>query len=178
MNKSFIGKEAENCLSRWLDRPEKGYCFDRIKDQLSMYANSSSNICDFTLFKSPYYYYIECKATAHDRFDFKQLRGYPDSSDTKQQYGGLLNKSKISNVYGVVVILFVSYERAFIIDIREIERLTLSGKLSLNIKDIESWNIQYREIQTKPNNRKKYLKFDYIGEFTVNQSITESGDLQ
>ena len=174
MNKSFIGKEAEKLLSRWLDHPEKGYCFDRIKDQLSMYANSSSNICDFTLFKSPYYYYIECKSTTHDRFDFKQLRGYPDSNDVKQQYGGLLMKSKIDHVYGAVVTLFVTYERAFIIDIREIDRLTQLGQKSLNINDIDSWDIQYREIHTIPNLRKKYLKFDYIGEF----GVAESGDTQ
>ena len=165
MNKSFIGKEAEHCLSRWLDHPERGYCFDRIKDQISMYANSSSNICDFTLFKSPYYYYIESKATSHDRFDFKEIRGYPNSTDVKQQYGGLLMKSKIDNVYGVVVILFVSQERAFIIDINDIERLTQSGQKSLNINDIESSGIRYKEIQKVVNNRKKYLKFDYIGEF-------------
>lgn len=165
MNKSFIGKEAEHCLSRWLDHPERGYCFDRIKDQISMYANSSSNICDFTLFKSPYYYYIECKATSHDRFDFKQIKGYPDSTDVKQQYGGLLMKSKIENVYGVVVILFVSQERAFIIDVNEIERLTQSGHKSMNINDIESSGIRYKEIHKVVNNRKKYLKFDYVGEF-------------
>ena len=167
MNKSFIGKEAEHCLSRWLDHPERGYCFDRIKDQISMYANSSSNICDFTLFKSPYYYYIESKATSHDRFDFKQIKGYPDSTDVKQQYGGLLMKSKIENVYGVVVILFVSQERAFIIVINEIERLTQSGQKSLNINDIESSGIRYKEIKKVVNNRKKYLKFDYVGEFEL-----------
>lgn len=171
MNKSMIGKEAEKLLSRWLDKPKQGYCFDRIKDQLSMYANSSSNICDFTLFKSPYYYYIECKSTTHDRFDFKQLRGYPDSNDVKQQYGGLLMKSNIDHVYGAVVILFVTYERAFIIDIREIDRLTQLGQKSLNINDIESCGIQYREIQTKPNIRKKHLKFDYVGEFEVAERV-------
>ena len=163
----MIGKEAEKLLSRWLDHPEKGYCFDRIKDQLSMYANSSSNICDFTLFKSPFYYYIECKATTHERFDFKQIRGYPDSTDVKQQYGGMLEKSKIESVFGAVVVLFVTHERAFIIDIREIDRLTQLGQKSLNINDIDSWGIQYREIQTIPNLRKKYLKFDYTGEFDV-----------
>jgi len=171
MNKSMIGKEAEKLLSRWLDKPKQGYCFDRIKDQLSMYANSSSNICDFTLFKSPFYYYIESKSTTHDRFDFKQLRGYPDSNDVKQQYGGLLMKSKIDHVYGAVVILFVTYERAFIIDIKEIDRLTRLGQKSLNINDIDSWGIQYREIQTKPNNRKKHLKFDYVGEFEVSERV-------
>ena len=171
MNKSMIGKEAEKLLSRWLDHPEKGYCFDRIKDQLSMYANSSSNICDFTLFKSPFYYYIECKATTHERFDFKQSRGYPDSTDVKQQYGGMLEKSKIESVFGAVVILFVTQERAFVIDIKEIDRLTQLGQKSLNINDIDSWGIQYREIQTKPNNRKKHLKFDYVGEFEVAERI-------
>ena len=167
MNKSMIGKEAEKLLSRWLDKPKQGYCLDRVKDQLSMYANSSSNICDFTLFKSPFYYYIECKATTHERFDFKQIRGYPDSTDDKQQYGGLLRKSEIDSVFGVVVVLFITQDRAFVIDIREIDRLTQLGQKSLNINDIDSWDIQYREIHTIPNLRKKYLKFDYTGEFCV-----------
>lgn len=165
MNKSLIGKKAEELLARWLDnRQSEGYCFDRLKDQMSMYANST-NICDFTLFKSPYFYYIESKSTEHDRFDFSQIRGYPDESDTKSQYGGLLMKSKILCVRGIVVILFVNYQRAFIIDIREIKRLTDSGKKSININDIDS--IKHYEIPIIQNNRKKYLRFDYVGDFKV-----------
>lgn len=153
-----IGKKAEAKIKEWLDRPEEGYCFDRIPDQMTGFYGSK-NICDFTLFKSPNMYYIESKATWEDRFDFSML--------TPTQHNGLLEKSKIPNVYGVVIVLFAHHQRAFIIDINEIKRLEDSGKKSLNINKIDKWGIIYTEIQTIPNNRKTYL--DYTGEFGLNE---------
>ena len=153
-----LGKKAEQKIEEWLDRPNDGYCFDRIPDQMTGFYGSK-NICDFTLFKSPNMYYIESKATWEDRFDFSML--------TPTQHDGLLKKSKIPNVYGAVIVLFAHYQRAFIIDINEIKRLEDMGRKSLNIKKIDSWGITYTEIQTIPNNRKTYL--DYTGEFTVKE---------
>ena len=148
-----IGKKAETKIRDWLDRPEDGYSFDRIYDQTSGFYGSS-NICDFECFKSPYMYYIESKATEGDRFEFNQL--------TPTQYQGLLDKSHIENVFGIVIVLFVTYKRAFAIDIREIKRSTDLGKKSINIKKIDKWIIEYKELQTIENNRKQLL--DYTGE--------------
>lgn len=150
-----LGKKAEDKLRKWLDRPTEGYCFDRLPDQMTGFYGSK-NICDFILFKSPYMYYIESKATWSDRFDFSMI--------TEYQYDNLLKKSRIENVYGVVVILFAAEQRAFIIDVREIERRIKEGKKSLNIKKISDWGIKYHEIQTIPS-RKALL--DYKGEFEV-----------
>ena len=48
MGNDGLGKAAEAKIKQWLDRPDSGYSFDRIPDQLSgMYG--SKNICDFTL---------------------------------------------------------------------------------------------------------------------------------
>lgn len=151
-----VGKEAERKIKEWLDRPEDGLCFDRIKDQMTGFLGSK-NICDFTLFKSPYMYYIESKATWEDRFDFSML--------SETQHDGLLEKSAIHNVYGIVIVLFAHHQRAFVIDINEIKRLEDMGKHSLNIKKIDKWDCLYTEIETVPNNRKVYL--DYAGELTV-----------
>lgn len=145
-----LGKDAEQKIKDWLDRPEDGYCFDRIKDQMTGFYGSS-NICDFTLFKFPYMYYIESKATWDDRFDFNML--------TETQHDGLLSKSKIDGVFGYVVILFASYKRAFILDIKDISTLECQGKHSLNIKKIDKWDIPYKEIITIPNPRKKLLDY-------------------
>lgn len=153
MSDSLIGKQAEAKIDQWLNRPDDGYSFDRIKDQMTGYWGSK-NICDFACFRSPYLWYIESKATWEDRFDFNMI--------TETQHDGLMEKSKINNVFGVVIVLFVSYKRAFIIDINEIERLIQSGKKSINIKKINSWGLKYSEISTIPNNRKKML--DYTGE--------------
>lgn len=155
MINDLLGKKAEQKIKDWLNRPEQGYCFDRLPDQMTGFYGSK-NICDFILFKSPNMYYIESKATWADRFDFSMI--------TEYQYDNLLKKSKIENVYGVIVVLFAAEQRAFIIDINEIDKLKVSGKKSLNIKKIKDWSIKYREIQTVPS-RKALL--DYKGEFEV-----------
>lgn len=150
-----LGKKAEQKIREWLDRPEQGYCFDRIPDQMTGFYNSK-NICDFTLFKSPNMYYIESKATWSDRFDFSMITDY--------QYKNLLQKSKIQNVYGVIIILFAAEQRAFIIDINQIDKLKSIGKKSINIKKIDKWGIKYAEIQTIPSRK---VLFDYTGEFQI-----------
>lgn len=155
MDTTLLGKKAESKIHDWLDRPQEGYCVDRIPDQMTGFYGSK-NICDFTLFKSPYMYYIESKATWEDRFDFSML--------TETQHTGLTNKSKISGVFGVVIVLFASYKRAFIIDIREINRYIQLGKKSINIKKIDSIDFKCHEIQTIPS-RKELL--DYTGDFTL-----------
>ena len=147
-----LGKKAEKKIKEWLDRPQDGYCFDRIKDQMTGFFGSK-NICDFTLFKSPNFYYIESKATTQDRFDFSML--------TPTQHDEMLKKSKIDHVYGLVIVLFSEYQRAFILNIKDIKSLEDSGKKSLNIKKISKWFIPYAEIQTIPS--RKYL-LDYTGE--------------
>ena len=154
--KGQVGKKAEEKIKEWLDRPEYGYCFDRIPDQMTGFY-ASQNICDFTCFKSPYMYYIESKATENDRFDFSML--------TEYQHDKLLEKSRIHNVFGVVIVLFALHQRAFILDIRDIKKMEDAGKKSLNIRKISSWPIPYHEIATVPNSRKKLL--DYIGDLPV-----------
>lgn len=150
-----LGKKAEQKIREWLDRPEEGYCLDRIPDQMTGFYGSK-NICDFVLFKSPNVYYIESKATWSDRFNFSMI--------TEYQYKSLLQKSKIQNVYGIIIILFAEKQRAFIIDINEINKLKSIGKKSINIKKIDEWGIEYTEIQTIPS-RKAIL--DYTGDFQV-----------
>lgn len=153
---SNLGKKAEGKVKEWLDRPDDGYSFDRIKDQMTGFYGSS-NICDFTCFKSPNMYYIESKATWADRFDFNML--------TQTQHDGLLAKSNIRHVYGIVIVLFATYQRAFVIDIREIKRLEDKGVKSVNIKKIDKWELLYQEIETVPS-RKQLL--DYTGDLKVN----------
>ena len=148
-----LGKQAEHKIKEWLDRPEANYSFDRLPDQLSGFYGSK-NICDFTLYKYPYMYFIESKSTVNSRFDFSLI--------TEYQYNSLLRKSKIFGIYSFVIILFASYKRAVILDIQTIEDIIKSGKKSINIDKITSWDFPYKEIQTISNNRKKLL--DYTGE--------------
>ena len=159
-----LGKKAEAKIKDWLNRPSEGYCIDRIYDQLSGFYGSK-NVSDFIFFKKPYFYYIESKATWHDRFEFSQISEY--------QYKSLLEKSKIDGVFGLVVVLYASQQRAFIFDIRNIDYLQKEkNQHSLNIKKIDSWGIKYYEIQTIPS--KKAL-LDYTGDWSddILSSFTE-----
>ena len=156
-----LGKQAEAKIEQWLDVPEAGYCFDRLKDQMSGLWGSK-NICDFTVL-----YLLICgilKAKLLGKIDliFSMITDY--------QRENLLEKSKIDHVFGVIIVLFASYKRAFMIDINEIQRVSDSGQKSLNIKKIAKWPLKYVEIKTIPNNRKKLL--DYEGDInTYGQAI-------
>ena len=153
MPSNGVGKEAEAKIKQWLNRPEEGYSFDRLPDQMTGLLGST-NICDFICFKSPNMYYIESKSVSGDRFDFSLI--------SWNQRKGLLEKSKIANCYGWIILLFASHKRAFRLDIRDIVKLEEEGVKSINIKKIDTWNLPYIEINTIPNNRKKLL--DYTGE--------------
>lgn len=155
-----LGKKAEEKIKQWLDKPENGYSFDRFYDQMTGYFMTSRNICDFVCYKYPNQYYIESKATYEDRFNFSML--------TETQHDGLLQKSTIPGVYGLVIVLFATYQKAFILDIRDIKKLEDNDKKSLNIKKIDKWSIPYTEIPTIPS-RKSLL--DYDGDL---QSLVEN----
>ena len=153
MGNDGLGKEAEKKIQEWLDSPEDGYSFDRIPDQMTGFYGSK-NICDFTCFKSPFMYYIESKATWNDRFDFSMI------TDTQRE--GLLKKSRIPFVRGIVIVLFASYKRACMLDIRSIVKSIEAGNKSVNINHLNKSSVKMSEIRTIQNNRKTYL--DYEGD--------------
>lgn len=161
MDVDLLGKKAEAKVKEWLDRPSDGYSFDRIPDQMTGFYMVSRNVADFVCYKYPYQYFIESKATTHDRFDFSQL--------TDTQRNGLRKKADIPGVRGLVIVLFYEYKRAFIIDIKDIADMVdpetaVLTKKSININKIDKWGIPYKEIQTIPS-RKELL--DYTGELDV-----------
>lgn len=166
-----FGKVAEQRIRTWLDDPERGYDFTRIYDQMSGKYMVSRNICDFDCYRFPYFYHIESKATYEDRFEFSQL--------TNLQRDGLRLKSEVKGSYGLVIVLFAAYKRAFIFNIKDIAefinpeatlndmnyRLFHKGDIisqlkikSLNIKKIDKWQIPYWEIETIPS-RKELLEY-------------------
>ena len=147
-----LGKKAEQKIKEWLDKPDLGYSFDRFYDQMSGLYLVSRNVCDFVVYKHPNIYYIESKSTYNSRFDFSMIQPH--------QFDGLLSKSKIDGVFGLIIVLFASYKRAFILKIEDIDSLISSGKKSINIKKFDSWSIPCVEIQTVPS--KKSL-LDYKG---------------
>lgn len=145
-----VGKKAEAKIREWLDRPEDGFFFYRLPDQLTGFYGST-NPCDFFFYKQPNFYMIESKATYEDRFDFSMI--------TENQHKELLKGARVTGVTSYIAVLFASFQRMFLINIRDIYGMEQQGKKSLNIKKIDSWPIPYIEVPTLPS-RKQLLDYD------------------
>lgn len=81
---------------------------------------------------------------------------------TDTQREGLLKKSRIPFVRGIVIVLFASCKRAFMIDIRSIVKSIESGSKSFNINRLNKSQVKMSEIETIQNSRKTFL--DYKGD--------------
>lgn len=154
MDAVTLGKRAEGKVREWLDLPESGHDFNRIPDQLSGFYGSK-NICDFYMYKYPYMYYIESKASYNDNIPFSMI--------TEYQRTEMFKRSKIFGVRSIVVFLYATYKRAFILDIRDIQHQLddPKGAKSLNVKKESSWSVPHVELRTIPS-RKELL--DYTGD--------------
>lgn len=151
-----VGKKAEAKIKEWLNMPEEGFFFYRLPDQLNGFYGST-NPCDFIMFKKPYFYMIESKATYEDRFDFSMI--------SENQHKDMIEASKVDGVKSIIIVLFASYQRAFILDINDIVASEAAGKKSINIKKESKWDIPHVEITTVPS-RKSML--DYSKDFATN----------
>jgi len=126
-----IGKEFENKVKQILI-DTSGVSIDRLPDQVSGFRGST-NICDFMVFKYPYLHYLECKSIKKDYF--------PLSNISEIQFEGMLEKSKIFEVRGGVLIWFVDYKKLYYADIRVIDKLKLEGEKSIKFKTIHNYDV-------------------------------------
>lgn len=79
---------------------------------------------------------------------------------SQNQHDEMLKNAKVVGVTSLVIVLFASYQRAFLFNIQDIEnQIQSGGKKSLNIKKIDKWTIPYVEIKTVPS-RKNLLDYD------------------
>lgn len=146
-----LGKKAEKKIEEWLNRPEEGFWFYRIPDQQTgLYG--SNNPCDFFMYRRPNFYLLESKATYEPRFDFSMI--------SENQHKEMLNSALVTGVTSYVAVLFASYQRMFLLNIRDINGLEQIGKKSLNIKKIDKWDLPYIEVRTIPS-RKELLDYDF-----------------
>ena len=157
MKKTNLGKGFEKCIENSL----KPYTsIDRLPDPVGGYSGIR-NICDYTCYKYPYNYYLECKCTYENTLNFK-------SAITEDQWQGLLEKSKYYGVLAGICIWFISYEVTIFVPIQQLEQLKQDGKKSLNIKDINENNeLMYFNIP----GRKKRTYFDYDGKLFLQELV-------
>ena len=139
------GKDFEKVIKEAFEKVP-GVSIDRIHDQTNGFAGSA-NISDFIMYKYPYEYYIECKSVHGNTLPFSNI--------TKNQWQGLLEKSKIEGVFAGVVCWWVDRDVTLFLPIGELELEKRHGWKSIRY-DIERCN-GVMEIKGK----KKRVFFDY-----------------
>lgn len=123
-------------------------CIDRIYDQVSGYK-TISNVSDFIGFKKPHIFYLECKSTRENTFNFHKLT----------QYDKLTCKVGIPGVRVGVVIWFISHDRVIYVPIKTITKMKEDGLKSVNIREIDNTNYRFYEIPSKK--LRVFMESDY-----------------
>ena len=126
---------------------------DRLPDPMGGYSGVR-NICDFTAYQRPDTFYIECKSLYGNTLNFK-------SDITKNQWDGMLEKSKICGCVAGVAVWFIDYDTTAFVPIQALEERKQGGAKSLNIKDISGENsIKHFLI----DGVRKRVMYKYIGD--------------
>lgn len=128
--KQFEEKFKENWLATM---PEAS--IDRIYDQISG-RKTISNISDFIGYTYPNIYYLECKSTIENTFNFKKLT----------QYDKLVKKVGIKGVRTGVIIWFIKHDRVIYVPIKTITAMKEDGLKSVNIREIDKTDYRFFNI--------------------------------
>lgn len=148
------GKQFEDAIKKaFLKHPDISP--DRFPDPMAGYAGIR-NICDFGVFRLPYQYYFECKAFSGNTLNFA-------SAITKDQWDGLMEKSKIPGVVAGIMVWFIEHDITTFVPIQELSRIREAGAKSLNIKylAIENPLNDDQVLNIRIPGRKKRILFEY-----------------
>ena len=142
------GKQFEERFKEDWIRTMPESSIDRIYDQVS--GNKTiSNISDFIGYKKPNIFYLECKSTRENTFNFKKLT----------QYEKLTGKVGIPGVRTGVVIWFILHDRVIYVPIKTITKMKEDGLKSVNIREID--NTDYRFINIPSKKLRVFMESDY-----------------
>jgi len=142
IKRKSYGKQFERQVYKNLSE-FPGVSIDRVPDQVTKYKGSSSNICDFIVYKYPTLIYLECKSThgaslpiySEPKPDKKgELHGfYGNIRDN--QWEGLLEKSKIRGVKAGVLIWFVDKDVTVYYSIEALQYLRSCNRKSVRFDE-------------------------------------------
>ena len=164
MQKKNLGKEFELRIKNSLNKPELNFDIERLPDPLGGYMGMR-NICDFTGYKYPFKYYLECKSKYGNTLNFK-------GDITEDQWEGLTEKSKIYGILAGICVWFIDYDRTLFVSIQELNRLRFElNKKSLNIKDVYE-NTLDKQMYFDIEGKKKKTYFNYDTSYFINSLET------
>lgn len=119
------GKDFEKVIKEAFEKVP-GVSIDRLHDQMNGFAGSA-NISDFIMYKYPHEYYIECKSVHGNTLPFSNI--------SKNQWNGMLEKSKIDGVFAGVVCWWIDKDVTAFIPIQLLDVWKLSDMKSIRYDD-------------------------------------------
>lgn len=123
-----------------------GVSIDRLHDQMTGFKGST-NVCDFIVYKEPNEFYFECKAVHGNTLPFSNI--------TKNQWDGMLAKSKIPGVYAGVICWWVDRDVTLFVPIQKLQEYKESGFKSIRFDIFDNVGV-YQVFGNK-----KRVFFDY-----------------
>lgn len=135
---------------------------DRLHDQMNGFAGST-NICDFIVYHKPFIYYIECKSVHGNTL--------PLANITKNQWQGLVEKSKIDGVVAGVMCWWIDKDITRFIPIQELEECKRAGYKSVRC-DHEPFTVD-GFIDVSGEKKRVFFKYDMSKFFNLCKIIYE-----
>lgn len=132
------GKQFEQRFKEDFEKSFPDGTIDRIYDQVSGYK-TISNISDFIGYNKPNIFYLECKSTHENTFNFNKLT----------QYDKLTVKVGIPGVRVGVIIWFIKYDRVVYVPINTITKMKNDGLKSVNITNIDDTDYRFFNVPSK-----------------------------
>ena len=121
----------------------------RLPDQVSGYKYTSSNICDFIVYKHPNIFYLECKSCYGNTLNFHAI--------TQHQKEGLRAKAFIPGVIAGVIVWFIDWDKTYFVPIMTIIEMEEEGVKSINRKTIE---MERGVIEIKGTKKRVFFNYD------------------
>lgn len=147
------GKDFEKVIKEAFEKVP-GVSIDRLHDQMNGFAGSA-NISDFIMYKYPHEYYIECKSVHGNTLPFSNI--------SKNQWNGMLEKSKIDGVFAGVMCWWIDKDVTKFIPIQTLAELDSLGNKSLRydagLPDYMLCEQMY--LMTEIQGKKKRVFFEY-----------------
>ena len=143
-----LGKQFENKFREdWIKSFPKSFIF-RLKDDVSRYAMTAANPCDFICYVKNRLYLIETKTIQGNTFPFSNL----------SQYDKLLSYSDVDGLVAGVIIWFSERDKVFFVPIQSAKKMRDDGLKSVNVKNaLENYYI----IDIPSKKKRVFLDSDY-----------------
>lgn len=129
---------------------------DRLHDQMNGFAGSN-NVCDFIVYHKPLIYYIECKSVHGNILPFSNI--------TKNQWNGLLEKSKIDGVVAGIMCWWIDQDVTKFIPIKMLQLMKEAGAKSIRYDTIASNG--YDAIDIDGTKKRVFFEYDMQKFFNV-----------